>query len=96
MNTQVTLDTPIKRGTTDIATVAVRKPLAGELRGLSLTDLLQMDVGAITRVLPRVTEPALTEAEVGRMDPADLLQLGAAVTAFLLPKASRPEASPAA
>ncbi|MGL6112682.1 MAG: phage tail assembly protein [Rubrivivax sp.] len=90
---KITLDTPIKRGDTAITEIDLRKPLAGELRGCSLTELLQMDVSALTRLLPRVTQPALTEAEIGRMDPADLLQLGAQVTAFLLPTASRPDAS---
>jgi hypothetical protein len=45
----ITLDTPIKRGETSIASVEVRKPVSGELRGCNLTDLLQMDVVALTR-----------------------------------------------
>lgn len=82
----VTLDTPIKRGNKSIATVEVRKPRAGALRGTSLTDLLNMDVQALTRVLPRITEPALTEHELLNLDPADLVQLGTAVSGFLLAK----------
>lgn len=81
----ITLDTPIKRGDDTITTVSVRKPAAGELRGVSLTELLQMEVTALTKVLPRITTPSLTEQEVGRMDPADLLQLGTEVASFLLP-----------
>lgn len=81
----ITLDTPIKRGDDTITTVSVRKPAAGELRGVSLTELLQMEVTALTKVLPRITTPSLTEQEVGRMDPADLLQLGTEVSSFLLP-----------
>lgn len=85
----ITLDTPIKRGETDITSVELRKPLAGELRGLSLTALLQMDVTALQRVLSRITTPTLTEQEVGSMDPADLTQLGSEVVDFLLPKAAK-------
>lgn len=81
----ITLETPIKRGETSIETVEVRKPVAGELRGNNLTDLLQMDVVALTKVLPRITTPSLTEQEVGRMDPADMLQMGTEVSSFLLP-----------
>ena len=92
MNT-LTLDTPIKRGDTDITELSLRKPLAGELRGIALTDLIQMDVDALAKVLPRITTPALTEHEVGRMDIADLMQAGIVVSGFLLPNASKPDAS---
>lgn len=85
----IVLDQPIKRGETEITAVELRRPAAGELRGLNLTDLLQMDVVALQRVLPRVSTPALTEAEVAALDPADLLQLGATVAGFLLPKAAK-------
>jgi hypothetical protein len=91
-NKTITLDTPIKRGDDTFTSIALRKPAAGELRGCNLTDLLQMDVAALQRVLPRITTPTLTEQEVGRMDPADLLQLGTEVSGFLLPKATKPEA----
>lgn len=48
-----------------------------------------MDVAALTKVLPRITDPALTEADVRDMDPADLVQLGGVVAGFLLPKSAR-------
>lgn len=86
----ITLDTPIPRGDTAITTIELRKPAAGELRGCSLTDLLQMDVAALVRVLPRITTPTLTEQDITRMDPADLLQLGTEMSGFLLPKAAKP------
>lgn len=89
MNTIITLDTPIKRGESEIKDISVRKPNSGELRGVSLTDLLQMEVTALHKVLPRITEPTLTDAEVSGLDPADLFQLGTAVTSFLLPKAMK-------
>ncbi|MDT3735550.1 MAG: phage tail assembly protein [Denitratisoma sp.] len=91
----IALDTPIARGETTIASVTIRKPKAGELRGVTLTDLLQMDVTALTRVLPRITEPTLTEAEVANLDPADLTQMGTAVAGFLLPRAALAAVAPA-
>lgn len=87
--TIVTLDYPIKRGSKEVDEITVRKPRSGALRGVSLTDVLQMDVTALQRVLPRITEPSLTEAELRDFDPADLVQLGTAVTGFLLPKRLR-------
>jgi len=94
-NQVVTLDTPIKRGEQIISELTLRKPTSGELRGVALTDLLQMNVTALTKVLPRLTSPTLTEQDVGRMDPADLVQLGSQVADFLLPKATKPDPSPA-
>ena len=82
----VELDSPIQRGKTTVTEIHVRKPKSGALRGVSLSDVLQMDVQALTRVLPRITEPALTEPELRDMDPADLVQLGTVVANFLLPK----------
>lgn len=89
----VTLDSPIVRGETTIETLSIRKPMAGELRGVSLVELMQMDVLALRKVLPRITTPSLTDIEVGRMDPADLVQCGVAVTGFLLTKSAKDQAS---
>ncbi|PZP30452.1 MAG: phage tail assembly protein [Roseateles depolymerans] len=92
----VTLDTPIKRGDTTITTIELRKPRAGELRGVALYDLVRMDVAAVQTVLPRITVPTLTRPEVDALDPADLFQLAAEVSAFLSPKAAQETASLAA
>lgn len=94
MNQTVTLDTPIVRGETKIAIITLRKPHAGQLRGCSLASLLQMEVDPLIKVLPRITEPAITETEAAKLDPADLLQLGAEVSNFLLPKRAKQEESP--
>ncbi|MFU3873527.1 phage tail assembly protein [Pseudomonas aeruginosa] len=90
---EVELDEPIKRGTQIIDVVAVRKPQSGELRGVSLQDLLNLDVSALLVVLPRITTPTLTQPEVARLEPADLLQLGSKVSGFLLTKRVRKEFS---
>ncbi|ABA80958.1 phage tail assembly protein [Rhodobacter sphaeroides] len=79
---KTTLLQPLKRASGDIASVTVRKPDVGSLRGLKLTDILQMDVTALSRLLPRITEPALLPDEVAALDPADFLGLSAAVVGF--------------
>lgn len=89
----ITLDTPIVRGSTEITEVTLRKPVSGELRGVSLTDLLQMDVLALRKVLPRITTPTLTDHDIGQMDPADLVQMATEVAGFLLPKSAKVDAS---
>ena len=82
----ITLDTPIKRGETEITSIEIRKPGAGELRGISLRSLMNFETDAIMSVLPRITAPSLTAHEVQMMDPADLLDAGSEIATFLLKK----------
>lgn len=83
---QIQLVEPVIRGEGEgrqvIETVTLRKPGSGELRGIKLLDLVQMDVRALTTVLPRITEPALTEEEARRLDIADILDAGTELSAF--------------
>ena len=92
-NNTVDLDTPIRRGTTSIDSITLRKPNSGELRGVSLVELLQMDVGSLIKVLPRISSPSLTAVEVAGMDPADLLALSSKISGFLLQKSAMTDAS---
>ena len=89
----VTLDTPIRRGTTSIESITLRKPNSGELRGVSLAELLNMDVNSLVKVVPRISTPTLTAVEVTSMDPADLFALGTKVSGFLLQKSMKTDAS---
>ena len=85
----VTLDTPIKRGNSEITEVTLRKPSAGELRGVSLAELLQMKVDALQTVLPRITNPILHKQDMATLDPADLVNMGTVVVGFLLTKETK-------
>ncbi len=89
----VPLDTPIKRGMQEITSITLRKPNAGELRGIHLAELLNLDVGSLIKVLPRISSPALNAAEAASMDPADLLAIGGKVVGFLLQKQTKTDAS---
>lgn len=84
----VTLEYPIQRGEQKITAITLRRPRAGELRGVKLMDLLQMDVAALHVVLPRVTSPVLTAHDVAALEPADMMQLGAEVSGFFMTKAA--------
>ncbi|AUF99792.1 phage tail assembly protein [Pseudomonas sp. 09C 129] len=88
-NTIVILDTPLKRGDSTVDSITLRKPMSGELRGVTLVDLVQMDVLALRKVLPRISIPSLTDHEIGTMDPADLMACGIAVSGFLLQKSAK-------
>lgn len=90
-----TLDYPIVAGgqvAHDVGTeIRVRKPGAGELRGLQLQTLYQLDVASLEMLAPRITSPILHKQHVAAMAPSDLMQFGAEVLDFLLPKAAKPD-----
>ncbi len=87
----IQLDTPIKRGKTEITEIVLRKPQSGALRGTRLQAIMDMDVNAMMTVIPRISSPALTAQEIAEMDPADLTAMSVAVnrrpsTQFLGPE----------
>ena len=85
----ILLETPIRRGDQVISSLILRKPDAGTLRGIKLADLLQMDVGALTTLLPRISTPTLTAADAAKLDPVDLVAIATEVGNFFLTKAQR-------
>lgn len=80
----ISLVSPVKRATGDISSVGLRKPDVSVLRGLKLTDVLQMDVNALLVLLPRITEPTLLPPEVSALEPADFMTLAGRVISFFL------------
>lgn len=87
----IELDEPIKRGEQTIDTITLRKPKSGELRGVALADVLQMQTDALITLIPRLSTPSLTAVEVRQMDPADLVQCGGEIAGFLLTKRAKGE-----
>ena len=87
----ITLDYPIKRGDTEVKQVTLRKPLAGQLRGVKLAELLNLDVGAVQMILPRISTPTLLPHEIAQLDPADLTELATKVAGFFVRKSIRAE-----
>lgn len=88
----VTLDSPIIKGDKTIAFIQLRKPKAGELRGLSLVDVGQLKVDALIKLLPRICIPTITEADAANMDLCDQLACGAEIGSFLLQKSKQADA----
>lgn len=85
----IELDQPLQRGEQTINAVALRRPRAGELRGIDLAGLIrQLDYGALETLLPRISEPTLTRSDVANLDPADLTALAGEVVLFFVPKAA--------
>ena len=88
----VEFDTPIIRGNLTISEVNINKPKTGALRGLSLSDLLKLDVDTVIKLVPRVSTPPLAEHEVAALDPTDFLSLSTAVVGFFASKDQRAKA----
>lgn len=81
----VTLETPIPRGSGAIDVVTLRKPLAGALRGINLAELLALRAESVMLLLPRISTPTLTREDVAGMDPVDLVACASEVVNFLVP-----------
>lgn len=91
---RVVFDTPVKRGNTVLEHIDLRKPSAGELRGICLADLAQLDVASLIKLLPRISP--LTAPEAAGLEAADLMAVGNKVIDFLLQKRAKIDASLAA
>lgn len=82
--TSYTLSSPVTIDGKEVCQVSLRKPKTGELRGLNLTDVLQMNINAMITLLPRVTQPPLAPAQVSDLDPADFMGLASGVVGFFV------------
>lgn len=91
-NTLIKLETPLKRGETEVSQITLHKPKSGALRGVSLRECLDLNTDAICTVIPRISDPQITPQEMARIEPCDLLQMGAALANFLLPPSLLAEA----
>lgn len=63
--------------------ITIREPLAGELRGLKLLDVAQLDTNSLVILIPRIT--GLSEFQLQNMPLCDILTIGTEITGFLVP-----------
>ena len=85
---KITLSQPFKIDGKEITEINIRKPKAGELRGINLLDLLQMKTEVVVTVLSRVSSPHLTEQQAFELDIADVVKAGAALVGFFSQEAA--------
>ncbi|HCL9921490.1 TPA: phage tail protein [Escherichia coli] len=76
---------PVERGGEKITYVEITGAIeqAGSLRGLSLTDVLNLKTDAMFTLLPRVTSPRLDEVTLKKMSSRDFIQLCAVAVNFM-------------
>lgn len=85
----ITLAEPIRRGETEITEITLRKPKGGELRGLSIQDLMTARVSAVLDILPRISMPPITQQEADNLESEDLASCSGAIIDFFLTAADR-------
>lgn len=90
-NTIIILKTPIKRGEKEITEIEIREPKAGELRGIKLLDVVQMDATAYAELLPRISQPVLTKDEFNQLSMSDFAQVTTCIAQFFEGKPSASE-----
>lgn len=94
-STSVTLGTPIPYGQDKtLAEITLRRPKAGDLRGIKLARLEEVDIDTITTLVPRIAITPVSPAQLAELDPADLVELAAAVVGFFAPAPATAPASP--
>lgn len=81
---QATLQEPVEIDGAPVTEITLRRPKAGELRGLSVSALMQLDVTAMLKVLPRITVPPVPAHALEGMDPADFTDLATRVSLFFV------------
>ena len=81
----VKLTRPIERGGEKITYVEITGAIeqAGSLRGLSLSDVLNLKADTMFTLLPRVTSPRLDEVMIKKMSSRDFIQLCAVAVNFM-------------
>ncbi|WP_338616475.1 phage tail assembly protein [Pigmentiphaga sp. CHJ604] len=85
----ITLDTPVVRGKTTIKSVELVRPTAGQLKGISLVELAQLNADALVKLLPRITVPPLLAHEAAALGAPDLMAFGIEVASFLMSKSEK-------
>ncbi len=79
---EITLNFPIKRGEQIIDKISLNEPTLFNLKGLHLSEILQMKTQESATLIARIATPALTADEVQKMDLSDFVNIAVGVTAI--------------
>jgi hypothetical protein len=80
----IKFDVGFKRGEQTIIDIVIRKPKTRALRGLTLVNVLQLDVDTMAKLAPRITTPTMSENDVYDLDPVDVTKLCKEVIGFFV------------
>lgn len=82
----VPLETPLERAGGQLTELRFRKPVSGDLRGLSIAKLGELQYDEQRKLLARISLDGLIAEEVDKLDVADQIEISGALTDFLVPK----------
>jgi Phage tail assembly chaperone proteins, E, or 41 or 14 len=86
----VILQDPILRANGEaIGELTLRKPKAGELRGLKVEELWATDINALFTLLPRIASPQLIPEYLDQISTEDLFSLAGTVKGFFMSQTMR-------
>lgn len=92
----IPLNVPLPYGEGTLDSLTLRRPAAGELRGLKLAALQNMDVDTTFALAARIAQPTVVVEQLAQLDPSDFVQLFMAVNDFFekppVPSPTTPEA----
>lgn len=91
----VILTKPLTYGNNKIMELSFRRPSAGDLRGLKLSGLSEMDVDLILKLSARTSTTVVTEAQLYELDPADFIAVATEIVGFFGDAAPSPTTHPA-
>lgn len=92
MTKTVTLAQGILRGENRITEITVRKPLTKQLRGVSISRLIEMNADDWQIVLPRVTMPKVDKVDFAQMTVTDFTKLCSAAAELMFEDAEEIDA----
>ncbi len=81
----VTFAKPIERGEQKIESIQLREFSTGEIRGLNMVDLVQLQTDALITLVPRISLPPLTKNEVEALPPSEMFKIATEIANFLVP-----------
>lgn len=82
----VPLSAPVKIDGQEVSEITLRKPKAGEMRGLKVSNILQMDVNELSKLLPRISAPPLDGTQVADLPADDFTALATKALTFFVAK----------
>lgn len=87
----VPVETPVATASGEKTELRFRRPVSGDLRGISIGKLGQFDYDEIRKLLPRISLDGLSPDMVDKIDVADQLEIAGSISDFLVPKRRRAE-----
>lgn len=90
---KITLSNPVNVDGKEVTEITLRRPKAGELRGLQIQSIAMGDVNAVIKLVPRISQPPLSETDMANMDVSDFGTIATVLTMMTSGKAGNAVAS---